>query len=104
MRGGDIGGQPVSPKSNRKLLPHIYFEKIPSEACQTEELTSSISNEVDNTAGNNSNDIGPQTRALVVSPRQTLQQYSTSYLRLLKSVSKRGGPIRVKSCYIIIGV
>jgi hypothetical protein len=62
--GGDIGGQPVSLKSNRKLLPHIYFGKTPSEAYQTEELTSSISNEVDNTAGNNSNDIGPQTRDL----------------------------------------
>ena len=33
-----------------------------------------------------------------------LQQYLTSYLRLLKSVSKCGGPIRVKPCYIIIGV
>jgi hypothetical protein len=33
----------------------------------------------------------------VVSPRQMLQQYLTSYLRLLKSVSKRWGPIRVKT-------
>jgi hypothetical protein len=45
-----------------------------------------------------------QFSACLVSPRQTLQQYLTSYLRLLKSVSKRRGPIGVKPCYIIIGV
>jgi hypothetical protein len=33
----------------------------------------------------------------LISPRQTLQQYSMSYLRLLKPVSKRRGPIRVKT-------
>jgi hypothetical protein len=33
----------------------------------------------------------------LVSPRQTLQQFLTSYLRLLKSVGKREGPIRVKT-------
>jgi hypothetical protein len=39
--------------------------------------------------------------AMIVSHRQTLQYYPISYLDILKSVSKRGGPIRVKLCYMI---
>jgi hypothetical protein len=40
-------------------------------------------------------------REKLVSHRQTLQYYLISYLDILKSVGKHGGPIRVKPCYII---